>query len=92
MIERLLIEQVGTSWLYLHCIQFIYPGENSKGWEKSLTAAQGRYLKAIATLAQVRRRLRPGAVQVNIGAQQVNVAGNVETGGGRATEEGEQKG
>jgi len=86
MIERLLIEQIGTSWLYLHLIQMICMSGNGVGWEKRLTAAQSRYLKAIETLTQVRRRLRPSAVQVNIGAQQVNVAGKVETGRGRATE------
>jgi len=79
-IERLLIEQIGTSWLYLQMTQLAYTSGNSVGWEKRLTAAQSRYLKAIETLAQVRRRLRPGSVQVNIGAQQVNVAGDVKTG------------
>ena len=82
-IERLLIEQVGTCWLQLHLAEAINSTlaleeagiSQSEFLEKRLTGAQGRYLKAIETLARVRRLLRPGVVQVNIGAQQLNVAG-----------------
>ena len=80
-IERLLIEQVGTSWLHLQIIQLIYPSGQGEGWERRLTAAQRRYLKAIETLARVRRLLRPKAVQANIGAQRVNVAETLQAPG-----------
>ena len=73
-IERLLIEQISTSWLHLQLVQVVYANGDAR-WEKRLTVAQGRYLKAIEKLAQVRRRLRPDTVQVNIGAPQMNVAG-----------------
>ena len=43
-------------------------------WEKRLTAAQRRYLRAIETLTNVRKMNLP-AIQVNIGENQVNVAG-----------------
>jgi len=87
-IERLLIEQIGTCWLNLHVTQLIYAvltgqAMSMKGaeqWEQRLTAAQRRYLKVIEMLTQVRRRLRPSAMQVNIGTQQLNVAGKVEVG------------
>jgi len=87
-IERLLIEQIGTCWLNLHVTQLfcaVLTGQtmSMKGveqWERRLTAAQRRYLKVIEMLTQVRRRLRPNAMQVNIGTQQVNVAGKVEAG------------
>jgi hypothetical protein len=50
--------------------------ERGAYWERRLTAAQGRYLRACESLARVRRLSRPGApLQVNIGGQQVNMAG-----------------
>jgi hypothetical protein len=45
-------------------------------WERVLASKEARYLRAIETLARVRRLLRLPAVQVNIaaeGSQQVNV-------------------
>ena len=47
--------------------------------ERRLDRAHGRYLSAIRTLACV-RRLLVAPVQVNIGAQQVNVAHAKESG------------
>ncbi|HEY4723814.1 MAG TPA: hypothetical protein VII92_18305 [Anaerolineae bacterium] len=91
-IERLLIEQVTTCWLNLQITQLVYAVAtadltNSAGadqWERRLISAQRRYLKAIESLTQVRRRLRPNAVQLNIGAQQLNVVGDVKAGKGKA--------
>ena len=90
-IERLLIEQVGTCWLNLHVTQLVYAVANAEPtnaagadhWDRRLIAAQRRYLKAIETLMHVRRQLRPNAVQVNIGAQQLNVVGDVSAGKGK---------
>ena len=48
-------------------------------WEKRLSAVQGRYLRALTTLARIRKMGLP-AMQVNIateGGQQVNIAGVV---------------
>jgi hypothetical protein len=95
LVERLLAEQVVTSWLQLYLTQINYSsafhGSVSAPvadfWERRLSAVQSRYLRAIETLARVRRLLRPHAMQVNIGAQQVNVMGESKptvTGGGKA--------
>ena len=86
MIERLLIEQAVTCWLELNMTQFAHAGATSKSipiteaeyWEHRLSASQRRYLRALETLARVRRLLRPNAVQVNIASQQVNVMGDVK--------------
>jgi len=84
-IERLLIEQVETCWLNLHVIQFAYAAMlGDSTWEKRVDAAQRRYMKALGMLTEVRRRLGPNTLQLNIGAQQVNVAGNLEAGKKRA--------
>jgi hypothetical protein len=48
-------------------------------WEKLLSTAQGRYLKAIETLAKVRRLSKVTPLQVNIGGQQINVAKSSST-------------
>jgi hypothetical protein len=43
-------------------------------YEHRVDRAQTRYLSAVKALAQVRRLQRPDRVQVNIGANQANVA------------------
>jgi hypothetical protein len=79
-IERLLIEQVLVCWLHVYMAQVDY--ETAIGtatvargvyWERRLTAAQSRYLRAIDALARYRRQIRPTPVQINIGGQQVNL-------------------
>ncbi|MBW7959672.1 MAG: hypothetical protein H3C69_08950 [Candidatus Promineofilum sp.] len=79
-LERLLVQQAALAWLklavteYQHAHFLISGGETITKcdfWERRLSAAQRRYLRACETLARV-RRLRLPAVQVNIGAQQVN--------------------
>jgi hypothetical protein len=50
-------------------------------WERVLASKEGRYMRAIETLARVRRLLKLPTMQVNIaaaGGQQVNVAGEVK--------------
>jgi len=80
-LERLLIEQIVVCWLQLYQTQLGYTATMKDAvtltvglyWERRLTTVQGRYLKAIDTLARVRRLAIP--VQVNIatnGGQQVN--------------------
>jgi hypothetical protein len=43
-------------------------------WDRRLEAEQKRYMRAVLTLARVRRLMQPVVAQVNIGGQQVNVA------------------
>jgi hypothetical protein len=84
MLEKLLIEQVVTAWLRLSICEVKYShnvsGESSiqqaDYWDRALSASQRRYLRAIETLARV-RRLKLPALQVNVaqsGAKQLNVA------------------
>jgi hypothetical protein len=82
-IEKMLIEQIALCWLRLSIVEVNHADHATSGtigipqadyWDRALSAAQRRYLRAIETLARVRRLLHPNAVQVNIGAQQVNVA------------------
>lgn len=82
VIERLLIENILNCWVHYHMVEYRYTaimaGSVTAGeglyWEKRLSTAQRRYLRAIETLAKVRRMKLP-ALQVNIGEKQVNVAG-----------------
>lgn len=79
-LEELLIQQVALCWLKLAYTEWQHKYYLTTGsttitqcdfWERRLSAAQRRYLRACETLARVRRLQLP-AVQVNIGAQQVN--------------------
>ena len=79
-LERLLVQQVALCWLKLsyteHQHRHILTSGNAtikQGdfWERRLSAAQHRYLRATEALARVRRLQLP-AVQVNIAEQQVN--------------------
>jgi len=84
-IERGLIEHVVLCWLRLQDVEGRYTYALAKSqelpvaywWERRLTGAQGRYMRAVESLARVRRMTRPSAVQINVGDQQVNVAGRV---------------
>ena len=79
-LERLLIRQIVGCWLRVSYVEYVY-GLNTAGgsmtmqqgsyWERRLSAAQRRYLRALETLSRVRRLNLP-TVQVNIAAQQVN--------------------
>jgi len=85
VLERLLIDQVCMCHYRMWMAEFRHTERrNMDGLtinqrmydEKSLTMIQARYLKAIETLAKV-RRLKLPAVQVNVaeaGAKQLNVA------------------
>lgn len=87
-LERLLIDEVALCWLDHHRMA-IAAAKSTSGalsvrdlerWERLLASKQARYLKAIETLARVRRLLKLPAVQVNIateGGQQVNVQGSM---------------
>ena len=86
MLEQMLIEQVLLSWLRLNIWEYQVSDMGTVSlvvadfWERRLSAAQRRFLRASETLARVRRLARniPG-LQVNIATQdgqQVNIAGN----------------
>ena len=79
-LERLLVQQVALCWLKLayteHQHRYILTNGSTtirQGdfWERRLSAAQHRYLRATEALGRVRRLQLP-AVQVNIAEQQVN--------------------
>jgi hypothetical protein len=88
-IEKLSIDGVAISWLRWQQIEYKYTWQNRQGlslnqaayWDKSLSAAHARYLKALESLAKIRKLARHDpALQVNIatqGGQQVNVAGDL---------------
>jgi hypothetical protein len=83
-LERTLIDHVVLCWLRLQRAELAYTQvfgatvtlEQARHWERKLAATQTRYLRACETLARVRRLSRSAPLQVNIGAQQVNVAGD----------------
>jgi hypothetical protein len=85
MLEKLLIDQVITCWINQYDVQHRYTLQmagtltlaQGEYWEKRLSSAQRRYLRACETLARVRKLAQATPLQVNIGAQQVNVVGGV---------------
>lgn len=79
-LEDMLIQQVALCWLKLAYTEWQHKHYLMTGtttiaqadfWERRLSAAQRRYLRACESLARV-RRLRLPAVQVNIAEKQVN--------------------
>jgi hypothetical protein len=90
VLEQLLIENVINCWLRLEWIELQLTGQSNQEyiniktieyWEKRLSANQRRYLRAVETLARVRKLTRnTPMLQVNIATQdgqQVNIAGDV---------------
>ena len=79
-LEGLLIQQIALAWLKLAYTEHTHKHYLMSGnqlitqcdfWERRLSAAQRRFLRAIETLARVRRLQLP-AVQVNIAERQLN--------------------
>jgi hypothetical protein len=93
--EKLLIDEIIVSWVVLQKAQMLYAIAQQPGtalpegdyWERRVTGAHMRFLRGCETLARVRKLSGLGVVQVNIGAQQVNVA----QGSNRAEEESEEQ-
>jgi hypothetical protein len=87
-LEKLLIENVINTWLRYQWAEFRYTSyvtdahtlNQGKYWSGVLSANQRRYLRAIETLARVRKLTRnTPMLQVNIATQegqQVNIAGD----------------
>jgi hypothetical protein len=78
-LERMLIDHVVTAWLRVQMIEWRYQTFSDKGgsfkegayWDNKLNSAHRRYLRAVETLARVRRLLQRTPVQINIANQQV---------------------
>jgi hypothetical protein len=86
MLEKLLIDQILVCWLAVYDAQIRLTQTQSRTgasieageyWDKRVSRAQGRYLRACEMLARVRKLSAGAPVQVNIGGQQINVAGNL---------------
>jgi len=86
-LEQLLIDHAVLCWLRLQDVELSYSSAMDRSlsldqadyWDRHLSAAQRRYLRALETLARVRRLLNP-TLQVNIaadGGQQVNLTGDL---------------
>lgn len=78
-VEQLLIEQVVLAWLHYHTTQMGYEStlqkstsfKNAAYWERRLNSSHRRYLRAVETLARIRKLGL--AVQINIAEKQMNV-------------------
>lgn len=87
-LEKLLIENVINTWLRYQWAEYRYTSYSTgshvmsqgKYWSGVLSACQRRYLRAVETLARVRKLTRnTPMLQVNIATesgQQVNIAGD----------------
>jgi hypothetical protein len=82
-LEQLLAEDILTCWLDWYLLRLMQAKVLEMGAsgammihtvEQMLDASQGRYLKAVKTLAQI-RKLGVPVVQNNLAASQTNVAG-----------------
>jgi hypothetical protein len=90
MLERLLIDNLINCFFRMQYCDLHLSGNQEMGashsvlefWEKRLSVAQQRYLRAIEVLARVRNLVRSNpALQVNMafdGGQQINAAVNVK--------------
>ena len=80
LLEQMLIDHVILCWLRLQMAEHAYTGwaggslAQGDFRERRLSAVQRRYLRAVETLARIRRIALP-ALQINVGDKQVNVAG-----------------
>lgn len=89
MLEKMVIDAVLLAWLRWQEIERHYTIQHGESmtlaqgiyWEKRLSAAQGRYLRVVESLARIRKLARHDpALQVNIaqpGSQQANIAGDL---------------
>jgi hypothetical protein len=86
-LEKLLTERVVATWIEVQifdsfCAQNLRKAHTRQGdyLQRHLDRAHRRHLSAIRTLAQVRKLMRPAVAQINIGEQQVNMAGSPRAG------------
>ena len=83
-LEGLLIDQIALTWLHFYYTQrdcqraltrSATTAAQANYWEQRVNAAQRRYLRAIKALGRIRKMAGREVLQINIGDQQVNVAG-----------------
>lgn len=83
-LERMIIDHIALCWLHLQYTENRYiAGIHGSSvslpvadyWERRMSSVQKRYLKALETLAKI-KRLRLPAMQVNIADKQVNISGD----------------
>jgi len=82
ILERMLVEQICRAWLtkmyidqrYLQLVEAGLDLATAHSFERIVNSVQRRLLEVIKALAQVRRLQLPTVGQVNIGANQLNVA------------------
>jgi hypothetical protein len=79
-IERMLIEQVVVCWLRQYHGELLYCQYSTSEslverqyWERRLSFTQGRYLRALETLARLRKLTQVTQLQVSFG-KQVNIS------------------
>lgn len=80
-LEKLVIEQCVSAYILHYAIEMRYASKREGGfvtsvdgyWDRRLNASQMRYFRAMETLARLRRMALP-AMQINIGANQTNIA------------------
>lgn len=83
LLEQLLLEHVALAWLdhdtmvirYAQKTGASHTTEAGLYWDRRLNSAQHRYLRAVEALARVRRLGTVTPLYVNIGGQNINVAG-----------------
>ncbi|CAA9555975.1 MAG: hypothetical protein AVDCRST_MAG88-1113 [uncultured Thermomicrobiales bacterium] len=80
-LEALLVDRICMNHLLLHRVEMIAAQNEGQlsirqadYGQRTIDRAQKRYLSAIKALAEIRRLPLPPSVQINLGAQQVNVA------------------
>ena len=81
MLERLVIDHIALCWLRLQMVEQLHVAKTSHDfwpswgdfWDRRLSATQRRFLRAVETLARL-RKLTPAGVQVETGDKQVNVS------------------
>ena len=83
--EKLIIEQILSCWARINYVEDLMsailtqnglPFKTLEYWQNTLTHCQNRYLKAIETLARIKKINKAIALQVNIateGGKQINV-------------------
>ena len=79
-IERLLAERASLCWFLVHRYESMFVNSqnlaivDAEYQQRKIDRAHGRFLSAVRTLAQVRKLGLP-ALQINVGANQVNMIG-----------------
>jgi len=81
LLEQTLIDHILLCWLRLQLAEHKYTACIKEGgtigqgdfWERRLSAVQRRYLRAVESLARIRRMNLP-TIQVNVADKQVNIA------------------